>query len=92
MDKLGNGPEVYRLIHGDLGMGANVLFRNKDVRLIDFDDSGFVYYLYDLSIVLEDSKDHQSVFKIPHQAHPPVKSMEGRKLDERFSLSRKKNL
>ena len=59
MDKLGKGPDVYGLIHGDIGMGANVLFWQKDVRLIDFDDSGFGYYLYDLSIVLEDSQDHQ---------------------------------
>lgn len=59
MDKLGKGPEVYGLIHGDLGMGANVLFWKNDPRIIDFNDSGFGYYLYDLAIVLEDSQDHQ---------------------------------
>lgn len=59
MDKWGKGPEIYGLIHGDLGMGANVLFWNGDVRIIDFDDSGFGYYVYDLSIVLEDNQDHQ---------------------------------
>jgi Ser/Thr protein kinase RdoA (MazF antagonist) len=59
MDKWGKGPDVYGLIHGDLGMEANVLFWNGDARIIDFDDSGFGYYIYDLSIVLEDSRDHQ---------------------------------
>ena len=59
MDKWGKGPDVYGLIHGDLGMEANVLFWNGDARIIDFDDSGFGYYIFDLSIVLEDSQDHQ---------------------------------
>ena len=59
MDKWGKSPDVYGLIHGDLGMEANVLFWNGDVRIIDFDDSGFGYYIFDLSIVLEDSQDHQ---------------------------------
>jgi Ser/Thr protein kinase RdoA (MazF antagonist) len=59
MDKLGKGPDVYGLIHGDLGMGANVLFWDEEARIIDFDDSGFGYYIFDLSIVLEDSQDHQ---------------------------------
>lgn len=59
MDRLGKGPEVYGLIHGDLGMGANVIFWEGDVRIIDFDDSGFGYYLFDLAIILEDSQDHQ---------------------------------
>lgn len=40
-------------------MQANVLFRGRDARLIDYDDSGFGYYLYDLSIVLEDSQVDQ---------------------------------
>ena len=59
MDRWGKGPTDYGLIHGDLGMGANVLVWKEDVRVIDFDDSGFGYYMYDLSIVLEDSQDHQ---------------------------------
>jgi Ser/Thr protein kinase RdoA (MazF antagonist) len=59
MDEWGKGPDVYGLIHGDLGMGANVLFWKGDARIIDFDDSGFGYYLFDLSIILEDSQDHQ---------------------------------
>ncbi len=59
MDQWGKAPDVYGLVHGDLGMGANVLFWKGDARIIDFDDSGFGYYLFDLSIILEDSQDHQ---------------------------------
>lgn len=59
MDKWGKGPDVYGLIHADIGMDANVLFWKGDVRIIDFDDSGFGYYVFDLSVVLEDSQDHQ---------------------------------
>lgn len=59
MDMLGKGPDVYGLIHGDLGLEANVLFWKGTARIIDFDDSGFGYYLFDLSIVLEDSQEDQ---------------------------------
>jgi Ser/Thr protein kinase RdoA (MazF antagonist) len=36
-----------------------VLFWNGDVRVIDFDDSGFGYCIFDLSVILEDSEDDQ---------------------------------
>jgi len=55
----GRGPDVYGLIHGDLGLPVNVLFWNGNARIIDFDDSGFGYYLFDLSIILEDSQEDQ---------------------------------
>jgi Ser/Thr protein kinase RdoA (MazF antagonist) len=53
MDAWGKGPDVYGLIHGDLGLDANVLFWDGEARAIDFDDSGFGYYVYDLSLALE---------------------------------------
>lgn len=59
MEKWGKSPDVYGLIHADIGMNANVLFWQDDVRIIDFDDSGYGYYVFDLSIVLEDCQDHQ---------------------------------
>jgi len=58
MDKLGQGPDVYGLIHADFGVDANVLFHRGEARGIDFDDSGFGYYIYDLAISLEHVKDH----------------------------------
>jgi len=53
MDDLGENPEVYGLIHGDCGVDANVLFWKGKAQIIDFDSSGFGYYLYDLAIALE---------------------------------------
>jgi len=49
----GDGPDVYGLIHGDLGVDANVLFHKGEARAIDFDDSGTGYWIYDLAIALE---------------------------------------
>ncbi|MFC1475011.1 phosphotransferase enzyme family protein [Candidatus Zixiibacteriota bacterium] len=59
MTKLGKGPKVYGLIHGDCGVDANVLFSNKEARIIDFDGSGFGYYLYDLALALEHCWDEK---------------------------------
>jgi Ser/Thr protein kinase RdoA (MazF antagonist) len=53
MDAWGTGPDVFGLIHADLGVDANVLFRHGEARAIDFDDSGFGYWIYDLAIALE---------------------------------------
>jgi Ser/Thr protein kinase RdoA (MazF antagonist) len=59
MDEWGKGPEVYGLIHADLGLDANVLFCDGEARAIDFDDSGFGYYVYDLSIALEHCQEDE---------------------------------
>jgi Ser/Thr protein kinase RdoA (MazF antagonist) len=53
MDEWGKCPEVYGLIHADLGVDANVLFWSGEARAIDFDDSGFGYWIYDLAVSLE---------------------------------------
>lgn len=57
MHGLGSHPGVYGLIHGDLGLDANILFWKGQARAIDFDDSGFGYYLYDLSLALDHCQD-----------------------------------
>jgi len=53
----GDGPQVYGLIHGDLGVDANVLFWKGEARAIDFDDSGTGYWIYDLAIALEHCRE-----------------------------------
>ncbi|MFN2216392.1 MAG: phosphotransferase enzyme family protein [Anaerolineales bacterium] len=65
MDKLGESRDVYGLIHGDLGMDANLLFWRGEARAIDFDDSGYGYYIYDLSLALEHCQGEEvySIFK-----------------------------
>ena len=57
MDELGQGPDVYGLIHADLGLDANVLFWEGQPRAIDFDDSGFGYWVYDLAVALEHCRE-----------------------------------
>ena len=47
----GKAPETYSLIHADLHP-FNVLVRGETVSVIDFDDSGFGWHLYDLAVAL----------------------------------------
>jgi len=61
MDQLGKDHEVYGLIHGDLGLDANILFWRGEARAIDFDDSGFGYYMYDLSLALEHCQEDDAL-------------------------------
>ncbi|PIC83115.1 serine kinase [Sporosarcina sp. P21c] len=53
LEDFGKGPEFFGLIHADL-RHANLLIDNekKIVQVIDFDDSGFGWYLYDLATSL----------------------------------------
>ncbi len=46
LDEWGKGPDRYGLIHADL-MPDNLIVADDGVRLIDFDDCGFGWYLYD---------------------------------------------
>jgi Ser/Thr protein kinase RdoA (MazF antagonist) len=57
MAEWGQGPEVYGLIHGDLGVDANLLFWHGQPRAIDFDDSGFGYWAFDLAVALDACRD-----------------------------------
>jgi Ser/Thr protein kinase RdoA (MazF antagonist) len=43
----GTGPARYGLVHADTRL-ANLLVHDGSVSVIDFDDSGFRWYLYDL--------------------------------------------
>jgi Ser/Thr protein kinase RdoA (MazF antagonist) len=54
MKDWGKGPDVFGLIHADLGTKANVLFHGKEARAIDFDDAGYGYWMYDLAVPLSD--------------------------------------
>ncbi len=60
MGSWGQDPEVYGLIHGDLGVDANLLFWRGEPRAIDFDDSGFGYWVFDLAVALEHCWDDPS--------------------------------
>jgi Ser/Thr protein kinase RdoA (MazF antagonist) len=53
----GKGPEVYGLIHADMGLDANMLFWHGEPRPIDFDGSGFGYWMYDLAVAVEHCRE-----------------------------------
>ncbi|GAA0601414.1 hypothetical protein GCM10009534_39790 [Kribbella sandramycini] len=57
MSDLGTDPDVFTLIHADLHL-ENALFDGPAVRLIDFDDCGLGYHLYDLAVPLWEYLDH----------------------------------
>ncbi len=44
--RIGKGPDAFHLIHGDMRL-ANLLVDGGDVKVIDFDDCGYSWYLYD---------------------------------------------
>ncbi len=51
MDTLGQQPHTFGLIHADF-LPQNILFNERGVGAIDFDDCAWGYYLYDLSPAL----------------------------------------
>ena len=71
--ELGDGPEVFGLIHADLHT-SNLLFYGNETRVIDFDDSGFGYWVYDMAVSLlqngrPDLRDH---FFQGYARHRPI--------------------
>lgn len=53
MRELGNSEDVFGLIHADLHL-ENVFFHGDSVRVIDFDDCGEGYWVYDAAVTLFD--------------------------------------
>lgn len=51
MENLGEDPDAFGLVHGDMYL-ENVLFRAGDAYIIDFDDCGFGYWMYDIGVAL----------------------------------------
>jgi len=60
MEEWGQGRDVFGLIHGDLSVDANLLFWHGEPRAIDFDDSGFGYWVFDLGVALDVCRDDPS--------------------------------
>ena len=46
LDRFGKAPDRFNLIHGDMRL-ANLLMDNGTIKVIDFDDCGFSWFLYD---------------------------------------------
>jgi Ser/Thr protein kinase RdoA (MazF antagonist) len=56
----GKGPDRYGLIHADMRL-ANLLIDERGTRLIDFDDCGFGWFLYDFATGISFMEDHPQV-------------------------------
>ena len=61
----GKGPERYGLIHADMRL-ANLLIDGGHTRLIDFDDCGFGWFLYDFATGISFMEDHPQVPALKH--------------------------
>ncbi len=48
IEAFGSGPERFGLVHADLRL-ANLLADGDDLRIIDFDDCGFSWFIYDFA-------------------------------------------
>jgi Ser/Thr protein kinase RdoA (MazF antagonist) len=51
MNDFGKGTDAYGLIHADL-YPDNILFKAGEPRIIDFEDCGFGYWMYDIGVAL----------------------------------------
>lgn len=60
LEKFGTTPDRYGLIHADLRL-ANLLVHGDDTYVIDFDDCGWSWYLYDLGAALSFIEDDPRV-------------------------------
>jgi Ser/Thr protein kinase RdoA (MazF antagonist) len=58
--EFGKGPDRYGLIHADMRL-ANLLIDENGTRLIDFDDCGFGWFLYDFAASISFMEDHIQV-------------------------------
>jgi Ser/Thr protein kinase RdoA (MazF antagonist) len=51
-NQLGKGKKVYGLMHADLAINDNMVFRAGKARPFDFDDCGFGYWAFDFGVLL----------------------------------------
>ena len=56
----GTNPQQYGLIHADMRL-ANLLIDNNQTRLIDFDDCGIGWFMYDFAAAISFMEDHPQV-------------------------------
>ncbi|MCC7251796.1 phosphotransferase [Hyphomicrobium sp.] len=60
LTRFGTGPDVFGLVHGDMRL-ANLLMDGGTVKVIDFDDCGFSWFLYDCATTVSFFEDAPEV-------------------------------
>ena len=89
----GQDADRYGLIHADMRL-ANLLVKNGDTRLIDFDDCGFGWYLYDFAAAISFMEDHPQIPALRaawvegYRAHRALSEFEEVELDSFVMLRR----
>jgi Ser/Thr protein kinase RdoA (MazF antagonist) len=63
LKRYGKAPERYNLIHADMRL-ANLLLDNGRTKLIDFDDCGFGWLMYDFAAAISFMEDDERVPKL----------------------------
>ncbi|MCF4098207.1 phosphotransferase enzyme family protein [Maritalea mediterranea] len=58
--QFGKGPDRYGLIHADMRL-ANLLIDGEQTKLIDFDDCGYCWFLYDFAAAISFMEDSPTV-------------------------------
>jgi Ser/Thr protein kinase RdoA (MazF antagonist) len=83
---LGDGANVFGLVHADAHLD-NVLFSGQQACLIDFDDCGFGYRIYDAAVALwelrhrSDYEEFQMAFVYGYTQHRPLPNEQLEHLD-----------
>lgn len=60
LEAYGQGNDRFGLVHADVRL-ANLLVDDGHVRVIDFDDSGFAWFMYDFATTVSFMEDHPRV-------------------------------
>ncbi len=60
LDTYGQGQDRYGLVHADMRL-ANLLIDKDQIKLIDFDDCGFCWYLYDFAAAISFIEDSPTI-------------------------------
>jgi Ser/Thr protein kinase RdoA (MazF antagonist) len=60
LDAYGQASDRFGLVHADIRL-ANLLVDGHDVRVIDFDDCGFAWFMYDFATTVSFMEDHPRV-------------------------------
>ena len=66
LEAYGRGPSGFGLVHADIRL-ANLLVEGDHVRVIDFDDCGFSWFMYDFATTVSFIEDHPDVPEL-HEA------------------------
>jgi Ser/Thr protein kinase RdoA (MazF antagonist) len=86
MAKIGEAPDVFGLIHGDLH-GENVLFHEGAIRAIDFEGCVWGHYLYDVAVALFHlPPEKAALFLRGYRLHHDWSSQQRRALEAFYAL------